>query len=144
MSAPQKMKDNVKGHVYCSIKATAYNAPTPGLEHIVVEYGKWMKPGNFKTMMESMAKHMAGALKRGGKKASKAINKVERQSYKEPTGPVNGSRNDHPRFDFDEDRHMKQEANWEEMTGVIFEKFSSHCASNMKTKLRGMSGWETI
>ena len=33
---------------------------------------------------------------------------------------------------------------WKENSGKIFEKLSSHCAPNMKTKLCGMEGWTDI
>ena len=64
--------------LYRVTKATTnYKAPTLGLEHIVFEYGEKIKPGNFKTMTESMAEHMAATLKYGGPEASKAINSFQ-------------------------------------------------------------------
>ena len=47
-----------------------------------------MKPGSFKTMVESMAEHMAATLKYGGPEASKAIKRAENPVYKEPDEPT--------------------------------------------------------
>ena len=68
--------------------ATSYRAPTAGLEHIVFKYGKKIKPGSFKTMVESMAEHMSAALKYGGPEASKAIRKGENPVYNKPEEPT--------------------------------------------------------
>ena len=46
-----------------------------------------MKPDSFKTMVESMADHMAAMLKYGGPEASKAIKRAENPVYKEPDEP---------------------------------------------------------
>ena len=80
----QKMSEGAKTRTYRSTKVTTnYKAPTPGLEHIVFKYGEIMKPGSFKTMIESMAEHMAATLKYGGPEASKAIKRAENPIYKE-------------------------------------------------------------
>ena len=61
------MNEGAKSRTYHGTKtATSYKAPTSGLEHIVFEYGNKMKPGSFKSMVESMAEHMAATLKYGG------------------------------------------------------------------------------
>ena len=66
MSGQQKMSDDAM-RTHCGNKTvTQYRAPTLGLEHVVFEYGERMKPGNYKTIIESIAEHMAGALKCGG------------------------------------------------------------------------------
>ena len=78
MSGQQKMSESAKTRSCRGTKAaTNYKAPTSGLEHIVFEYGKKMKPGNFNTMIESMSEHMAATLKYGGPEASKAIKRAE-------------------------------------------------------------------
>ena len=83
------MNEGAKTRAYRGTKtATSYKAPTSGLEHIVFEYGKKMKPGSFKTMVESMAEHMAATLKYGGLDASKAIKRAENPIYKEPDEPT--------------------------------------------------------
>jgi hypothetical protein len=84
MSGQQKMSVGAKSTYRGAKAATSYKAPTTGLEHIVFEYGERMKPGSFKTMVESMAEHMSAALKYGGPEASKAIRKGENPVYKEP------------------------------------------------------------
>ena len=79
------MNESAKTRSYRGTKAvTNYKAPTSGLEYIVFEYGGEMKPGSFKTMIESMAKHMAATLKYGGPEASKAIKRAENPVYVEP------------------------------------------------------------
>ena len=50
MSALSKMNnESAKLRTYRGIKTTTYDAPTPGLEHIMFKQGKQMKPGSFKT-----------------------------------------------------------------------------------------------
>jgi hypothetical protein len=75
---------------YCGTKTTTnYKAPTLNLEHIVFEYNKRMKPGNFKTMVESMAEYMTATLKYGEPETSNAMKRAENSVYKElnkPTG----------------------------------------------------------
>ena len=133
MSSSLKMNnESVKARTYRETKSTTYKAPTPGLEHIVFEYGKQMKPGSFKTMMESMAEHMAGVLKKGDPEAAKAIKKQQCPKYKEPNEPKNGSKKDDLKFAVEYDCYMKRELNLDETTGRIFEKLSSHCSPNMK------------
>ena len=75
------MSENGKSRHRGPKASTAYKAPTEGLSHVVFEYGEGMKPGSFKTMMESMAEHMAATLKHGGPEASKAIKKAQAPSY---------------------------------------------------------------
>ena len=70
--------ENTKIHTYHVPKSATYKAPATGLEHVVFKYGDRMKPGTFKMMMELMAKHMAGALKKGGPEALKAMKNQER------------------------------------------------------------------
>ena len=73
MSALLKMNNkSAKARTYRGTKTTTYKAPTPGLEHIVFEYGEWMKPGSFKTILESMSEYMVRVPKKGGPKAAKA------------------------------------------------------------------------
>ena len=63
MSESSKMSnDSAKARTYHSTKTTTHKAPTLGLEHIIVKHGEQMKPGSFKTMMESMTEHMAEVL----------------------------------------------------------------------------------
>ena len=86
-----KMSESAKPRYRGPKPSTAYKAPTEGLSHVVFEYGEGMKPGSFKTMMESMAEHMAAMLKHGGPEASRAIKKAQAPSYidsepEEPTG----------------------------------------------------------
>ena len=120
--------------------ATNYKAPTTGLEHIIFEYGERMKPGSFKTMVESMAEHMSAALKYGGPEASKAIRKGENPVYKEPEEPTgeNITRKASMLFERKFNQYMKQQDTWDENSEKIFEKLSSHCSPTMKTKLRGI------
>ena len=68
MSGLQKVNMGAKSSYRGTKAATSYKAPTIGLEHIVFEYGHKMKPGSFKTMMESMAEHMSATLKYGGQR----------------------------------------------------------------------------
>jgi len=95
------MSDNAKAKQRGTRPSTAYKAPTEGLSHIVFEYGERMKPGSFKTMMESMAEHMASTLKRGGPEASRAIRMAEPPEYKEPDEPTEDkvTRKENLRFD---------------------------------------------
>ena len=89
MSGQQKISEGAKTCTYRGTKATtSYKAPTSGLEHTVFEYGKTMKSGSFKTMVESMAEHMAATLKYGGPEVSKAIKRAENPIYKEPDEPT--------------------------------------------------------
>ena len=89
MSGLQKLNEGAKSRAYQGTKtATSYKAPTSGLEHIVFEYGEKMKPGSFKSMVESMAEHMAATLKHGGPEVSKAIKRAENPIYKEPDEPT--------------------------------------------------------
>ena len=78
------MNEGAKSRTYHGTKTiTSYKAPTSGLEHIVFEYGKKMKPGSFKTMVESMVEHMADTLKYGGPEVSKAIKREVNSADKE-------------------------------------------------------------
>ena len=95
-------------------------------------------------MMESLAKHMANIMKKGGPEAAKAMKKIERPTYECPTEVTNGTRKDKLKFDFEYQLYMEKQDNWEEIPGRIFEKLCSYCAPNKKTKLRGMPGWEAI
>jgi hypothetical protein len=146
MSGQQKMIVGAKSTYRGTKAATSYKAPTSGLEHIVFEYGERMKPGSFKTMVESMAEHMSAALKYGGPEASKAIRKGENPIYKEPEEPTgdNITRKETMLFERKFNQFMKQQDTWKENAGKIFEKLSSHCSPTMKTKLRGMQGWSEI
>ena len=114
--------------------------------HVVFEYGERMKPGSFKTMMESMAEHMAATLKHGGPEASRAIRKAEVPEYKEPDEPTGEAvtRKATLRFEAEWKEWWERKKTWKENSGKIFEKLSSHCAPTMKTKLRGMEGWTDI
>ena len=105
-----------------------------------------MKPGSFKTMMESMAEHMASTLKHGGPAASMAIKKAEAPYWKEPEEPSGDkvTRREELRFDAKWKAWYAKTQTWEDNCGKIFEKLSSHCAPTMKTKLRGMEGWSDI
>ena len=67
-----------------SARTRHQHLPTSGLEHIVFEYGEQIKTGKFKFMMESMAKYMAGLLKKGGSEAAKAIKKQKYQPTRSP------------------------------------------------------------
>ena len=82
------MSQSAKAQYRSTKPPTAYKAPTEGLLHVVFKYGERMKPGSFKTMMESMAEHMAATLKHGGPEASRAIKKAEAPGYEEPTEPT--------------------------------------------------------
>ena len=105
-----------------------------------------MKPGSFKTMIESMAEPMASTLKYGGLEASKAIKRSENPVYKEPDEPTGdeATRKGLMLFNRSFSQWMKNGETWKENAGKIFEKLSSHCAPSMKTKLRGMEGWADI
>ena len=83
-----KMSESAKVRYHGAKPSTTYKAPTEGLLHVVFEYGERMKPGSFKTMMESMAELMATMLKHGGPEASRAIKKAEAPTYEEPTEPT--------------------------------------------------------
>ena len=88
MSDSSKMNnESATAYTYRGTKTTTYKAPTLGLEHTVFKYGEQMKPRSFKTVMESMAKHMARILKKGGPEAAKSIKKQEWPKYKEPDKP---------------------------------------------------------
>ena len=63
MSGQLKMSKGAKTRYHSAKPSTVYKAPTEGLSHIVFEYGERMKPGSFKTMMESIAERMAATLK---------------------------------------------------------------------------------
>jgi hypothetical protein len=68
-----------------------------------------MKPGSFKTMMESIAEHMAATLKHGGPEASRAIKKAEAPTYREPDEPTGdaATRRGLLRFDKEWDKWWK-------------------------------------
>ena len=78
----------------------------PGLTN-----SKQMKPGSFKSMMESMAKHMTGKIKRGGPEATKAMKKHERPTYKEPNKPKNLTKKQELKFVCDYEHWMWMELN---------------------------------
>ena len=82
------MSKSTKARYQGAKPSTMYKAPTEGLLHVVFEYRERMKPGSFKTMMESIAEHMAATLKHGGPEASKAIKRAEAPTYEEPTEPT--------------------------------------------------------
>ena len=106
-----KMNEGAKTR-YCSAKpSTAYKAPMEGLSHIVFEYGERMKPGSFKTMMESMAEHMTATLKYVGLEASKTIKRAEAPTYEEPSEPTGdaSTRRGLLRFDKEWDQWWKSE-----------------------------------
>ena len=106
-----KMSERAKA-CYRSAKAsTAYKAPTEGLLHIVFKCGERMKPGSFKTMMESITEHMAAMLKHGGPVASRAIKRAEAPTYEEPTEPTGdaATRRGLLRFDKEWDQWWKSE-----------------------------------
>jgi hypothetical protein len=141
-----KMSEGTKAR-YRSVKpSTTYKSPTEGLSHVVFEYGERMKPGSFKTMMESIAEHMAATLKHGGPEAFRAIKKAEAPTYREPDKPTvdASTRRGLLRFDKEWDQWWKNEKTWKENSGKIFEKLLSHCTPTMKTKLRGMEDWTDI
>ena len=100
-SGQLKMIDYAKAKQRGTKPSTTYKAPTLGLSHIVFEYGERMKPGSFKTMMESMAEHMASTLKHGGPAASRAIKKAEAPDWEEPEEPSGDkvTRREELRFD---------------------------------------------
>ena len=83
-----KMNEGAKTRYHSTKPATNYKAPIPNLEHIVFEYDERMKPGSFKTMVESIPEHMAAMLKYGGPEASKAIKRAEAPTYEDTTGPT--------------------------------------------------------
>jgi hypothetical protein len=86
MSGQLKMSEDAKTRYRSAKSATTYKAPTLGLGHIIFKYGERMKPGSFKTMVESIAEHMAATLNYGGPEASKAIKRAE-------APPMRNSRN---------------------------------------------------
>ena len=88
MSGQLKMSEGTKMRYHSTKTATNHKAPTQGLEHAVFKYGKRMKPGSFKTMVESIAEHIAATLKYGGPEASKAIKRAEAPTYEEPQEPT--------------------------------------------------------
>ena len=94
-----------------------------------------MKPGSFKSMVNSLAKHMVNILKKGGPEAAKATKKQKRPTYEAPEEVLNGTKRDELIFDFKYGLYLKKQANWEETLGRIFEKVSSHYLTNMKQKL---------
>ena len=69
-----------------TLKST-FKAPTVGLEDVVFDYGAGMRPGDFQGYIERIAEHLAGALKRQGPLASKAIKTQTVPTFVEPEDP---------------------------------------------------------
>ena len=105
------MSEGVKVRTFRGTKtATNYKAPTSGLEHSVFEYGERMKPGSFKSMIESIPVHMASTLKYGGPEASRAINRAENPAYVGPDESIaSATRKQLMTFDQKFDQWMKKE-----------------------------------
>ena len=97
----QKMKETTKARPQCGAKDTNYKAPTQGLQHIAFEYGERMKPGSFKSMVESLAKHMVNISKKGGPEAARAMKKQKKPTYRAPEEVPNGTRRDELTFSFE-------------------------------------------
>ena len=51
-----------------------------------------MKPGSFKSMVESLDKHTSTILKKGGPEAARAMKKQKKSTYKAPEEVSNGTR----------------------------------------------------
>jgi hypothetical protein len=92
MSSTQKRKGTTNACPQRSTKDTIYKAPTQGLQHVIFEYGEWMKPGIFKSMMESLAEHMANIPKNGGPEAARAMKKQKKPMYEAPEEAENGTK----------------------------------------------------
>ena len=97
-------------------------------------------------MIESMTKYMAATLKVGGPETSKAIKRAENPAYVEPDEPTgdNTTRKETMLFERKYQQFLKKQETWEENSGKIFKKLSSHCSPTMKTKLCGMEGWAEV
>ena len=95
-----------------------------------------MKPGSFKTIMEVMAECMAGVLKKDGFKAAKVIKKQKIPKYKEHEEENFLSKKQELKFAYDYESWMQKESNWEETSGHIFEKLSSHSTPGCKAESR--------
>ena len=67
-----------------------------------------MKPGSFKSMVESLANHMANFLKKGGSEAARAMKKQKKPIYEVPEEVKNGTRRDQLTFDFEYQLYMKK------------------------------------
>ena len=141
-SAPQK------GRAYAG--KSQFKAPTVGLEDVVFDYGAGMHPGDFQGNVKKLAEHMAGAMKRLGPLASKSIKTQTAPVFVEPEDPeigedgkeVKASKKEVMRFQHKYEKYLRNNSDWEESNGKVFEKFISHCTPAIKTKLKSLSGWE--
>ena len=95
-------------------------------------------------MMELMAEHMAGVLKRGRPETTKAMKKQERPTFQETNKPTDPTKKQELKFAYNYKHWIRMESNWEETSGHIFEMLSSHCSPNTKTKLWGMVGRDKL
>ena len=103
---------------YYDTKRSTYKAPAPGLEHLVLEHGEWIKPGSFKTMMDSMVKHMTEVFKKGGPKAAKAIK--TRETKVQWTYRKNGSKKEELKYAFECKLYLHKDEVWKKTLGCIF------------------------
>ena len=136
-----------------TLKST-FKAPTVGLEDVIFDYGAGMRPGDFQGYVERIAEHMAGALKRQGPLASKAIKTQNAPSFMEPedpefeedgTGtlkPRTASTKEKIKFKHEYENYLYDLRNWKDCNGTIWNKVISHCTPGMKTKLKSLSGWD--
>ena len=86
MSGDKKQNNAQKGRSYGGAKSQ-FKAKTAGLEHVVFDYGPGMRPGDFQTNVDSLAEHLAGALKKQGTIAAKSIKTLTPPQFTEPDKP---------------------------------------------------------
>ena len=69
-----------------------------------------MKPGSFKSMVESLAKHIANVLKKRGSEAVSSMKKQKKPMHEAPEEVPNGTRRDQLTFDFEYHLYMKKQS----------------------------------
>ena len=126
-------------------KKAEAKAPTVGLEDVVFEFGANMRPGDFQGFIDSLSGHMAGALKYGGATAAKAIRKMTPPTFSEPAEPADPT-NTKQKITYEHKlkKWLREEDEWTDINGRIFEKFKEHCAESMLSKLSGMAEYDGL
>ena len=131
-----------------------FKAPTVGLEDVVFDYGGGMCPEDFQGNIEKIAEHLAGALKRQGPLASKAIKTRVVPKFEEPEDPEleddgkggtkqrTATTKEKLRFKHECRKYLHEKPNWKDCNRRTWTKLISHCAPSMRTKLRSLSGWD--
>ena len=127
-----KKKNNAqKGRSYGSTKSQ-FKAKTAGLEHVVFDYGPGMRPDDFQTNVDSLAEHLAGALKKQGTIAAKSIKTLAAPQFLELDAPGSNATTKQEMLSKHEfELYLRNKSNWDDCNGRIYEKFLSRSSPSM-------------